>query len=215
MQLPLDLELDGQAVRIPAGLPFDVEALHRLVAAEKVFEGSREDVVRARLSVGGGRAFVKDEAGAALPDLQRLLEGLLVLPLLLQLRFERGEADLLVHLLKPDAAWRGLALGHLVFQTCVVGRFRLGRAGRPAVPPRFPRQSPRTLLGLRLGSDLDTGLGRRALSFARLSVDRGGRAYPSPSTSLIAKFYRSADAADGRDDEEDHHRHHQRRQVQA
>src|SRR6266550_9454523 len=87
--------------------------------------------------------------------------------------------------------WRGLALGHLVFQTCVVGRFRLGRAGRPAVPPRFPRQSPRTLLGLRLGSDLDTGLGRRALSFARLSVDRGGRAYPSPSTSLIAKFYRA------------------------
>src|SRR5207245_2507153 len=41
-----------------------------------------------------------------------------------------------------------------------------------AVPPRFPRQSPRALIGLRLGSDLDPVIGRLALTCALLSVGR-------------------------------------------
>src|SRR5712692_4782616 len=40
-------------------------------------------------------------------------------------------------------------------RTRAPSRLGLGRAlNGPAVPPRFPRRKPRTLLGLRLGSDL-------------------------------------------------------------
>src|SRR5947208_14221 len=43
---------------------------------------------------------------------------------------------------------------------------------RPAVPPRFPRLPPRTLVGFRLGSDLGSVIGRQAFTCAWLSVDR-------------------------------------------
>ncbi len=48
----LDLELDGQAVRVPAGLARHAVAAHRLVAREEVLEDARDDVVRAGPAVG-------------------------------------------------------------------------------------------------------------------------------------------------------------------
>ena len=59
----LDLELDRQAVAVPARLARHAVAAHRLVAREDVLEDARQDVVRARPAVGRRRALVEDEQG--------------------------------------------------------------------------------------------------------------------------------------------------------
>ena len=151
MQLLLDLELHRKTVRVPPRLTLDVEALHGLVPAEEVLEGPSQDVVSTRLAIGGRGAFVEDEARLALADVERLAEGVLLLPGRLHLALERRKVDALVNFRERHR--RSYFLGHLISQTRK--RFRLGRAlYRPAVPPRFPRPLPRTLIGLRLGSDL-------------------------------------------------------------
>src|SRR5205807_8819607 len=48
----LDLDLDGETVRVPARLPRDGEAVHGLVAREQVLHGAREDVSVVRHAVG-------------------------------------------------------------------------------------------------------------------------------------------------------------------
>src|SRR5690606_17781615 len=58
-ELLLDLDLDGQAVRVPAALAQHVIAAHRFVAREHVFEGAGQDVMRAGPPVGGRRALVE------------------------------------------------------------------------------------------------------------------------------------------------------------
>ena len=55
----LDLDLDGQAVRVPTALARDSFASHRLVAGEEVLEHAREHVVHAGRAVGGRRALVE------------------------------------------------------------------------------------------------------------------------------------------------------------
>ena len=60
-ELFADLDLDRQAVRVPAGFAFDQLAAHGLVAREEVFDGPRQAVARVRQAVGGGGAFVEDE----------------------------------------------------------------------------------------------------------------------------------------------------------
>ena len=89
----LDLDLDREAVRVPAGLSLDVEALHRLVAAEQVLERAGQDVMGGRFPVGGGRTLVEDKAGPALAQLQRLLEGAFLLPSRHELSLQLREAD--------------------------------------------------------------------------------------------------------------------------
>ena len=71
--LLLDLDLDREAVGIPAAAARDVEAAHDLVAREHILEGARQYMMDAGATVGGGRALVEDVFGAAL----RLLDGLL------------------------------------------------------------------------------------------------------------------------------------------
>ena len=68
-ELLLDLELDGEAVRVPARLALDVVALHRPVARDHVLVGARQHVVGAGLAVGGGWTLVEDEPRAALSQL--------------------------------------------------------------------------------------------------------------------------------------------------
>ena len=81
-------------MRVPARLPLHVEALHGLVAPEKVFEGAGQDVMGARLAVGSGRPFVEDETRPALAQRQAGLEGAVSLPGLHHLDLEVREADL-------------------------------------------------------------------------------------------------------------------------
>ncbi len=58
-ELLLDLELDREAVAVPAGLAGYVVAAHRAVARVDVLERAREDVVGAGLAVRGRRPVVE------------------------------------------------------------------------------------------------------------------------------------------------------------
>src|SRR6185436_3003800 len=90
-ELLLDLELDGQAVAVPAGLSRDEVPLHGLVAREDVFEHAREHVVRARAPVRGRRPLVEDERRRALAPADRLVEDVALAPALEHALLERGE----------------------------------------------------------------------------------------------------------------------------
>ena len=65
-ELLLDLELDGQAVAVPAALAGHLAAAHGLEAGVEVLEHPGPDVVQAGPAVGGGRALVEDP-GLAVP----------------------------------------------------------------------------------------------------------------------------------------------------
>ncbi len=60
-ELVLDLDLDRQAVRVPAGLADDAVAAHRPVAADEVLDRAREGVVHAGTAVRRRRPLVEDE----------------------------------------------------------------------------------------------------------------------------------------------------------
>ena len=161
-------------MRIPTRLPFDVEALHRLVAPEEVLEGPGEDVVGRRLAVGGRGALVEDKPRFTLTHLERALERALFLPALHELDLQLREADSLIDLLEHSHS-TGTRIGCAWDES----------SGRPAVPPRFPRLPPRTLFGFRLGSDLGSAIGRRALSHA------GSAPCARPAPALCRPFRRT------------------------
>ncbi len=99
VQLLLDLDLDGEAVGVPAGLAGDVVAAHRLEAGEDVLDRAREDVAVVGHAVGGGRALVEDEgapgrAGGAGLGAQRLVEDAVLLPEGEDGRLVGGEVEL-------------------------------------------------------------------------------------------------------------------------
>src|SRR5262249_33885217 len=75
-----DLNLDRQAVRVPAGFALAEVAAHRFVAREEVLDGPRQAVARVRLAVGGWRTFVKDKSFGAGAARQRLLIDPTLLP---------------------------------------------------------------------------------------------------------------------------------------
>ena len=92
-ELLLHLDLDGQAVRVPAGLAGHAVAAHGLVAGEEVLEHARHDVVHAGAAVGRGRALVEDEevVGGALLD--AAAEDVALAPEAQDAGFEGGEID--------------------------------------------------------------------------------------------------------------------------
>ena len=80
-QLFLDAELDGQAVRVPAGLAHDILAFHRAEATHGVLDGAREHMVNARLAVGSRRSFPEHEARSILARRLQRFEYALLTPL--------------------------------------------------------------------------------------------------------------------------------------
>ena len=62
-QLLADLDLDRQAVGVPAGLALAAVAAHGLVAGKEVLDRPGEAVAGVRQAVGRGRAFVEHEGG--------------------------------------------------------------------------------------------------------------------------------------------------------
>ena len=92
-QLALDLELNGQAVRVPAALPRRTVAAHRLVAGDQILEDAREDVVDAGRAVRRRRALVEREEAVGRAFLDAAFEDALLAPELEDLVFEIGEGD--------------------------------------------------------------------------------------------------------------------------
>ena len=92
-QLLADLDLDGQAVGVPAGLALAAVAAHGLVAGKEVLDGPGEAVARMRQPVGRGRAFIEDERRPAGPGGQRFLVDAPLFPASGDLFFELGEGN--------------------------------------------------------------------------------------------------------------------------
>jgi hypothetical protein len=63
-QFLADLDLDRQAVGVPAGLAVAAEAPHGLVAGEQVLDRPGQAVARMRQSVGRRRTFIEYERAA-------------------------------------------------------------------------------------------------------------------------------------------------------
>ena len=139
-ELLLHLDLDGQAVGVPARLAGHAVAAHRLVAREQVLDDAGHDVVDAGPPVRRRRPLVEHEqvAFGALRD--AAAEDVALAPEVEDAGLERGEADAGV-----DGA-EELGLGH----GWPPGRESPGRARKtpaptpgtgamPAVPPCFPR----------------------------------------------------------------------------
>ena len=148
-QLALDLELDREAVRVPAALPRRAVAAHRLVAGDQVLEDAREDVVDAGRAVRRRRALVEREEAVGRAFLDAAFEDALLAPELEDLLFEIGEGD---------ARGRRFELCAYAASTVIAcppraGAPRLvtraskrpplaGRAWLPAVPPALRRFRP-------------------------------------------------------------------------
>ena len=130
----LDLQLDRQAVGVPAGLAQHVVALHRAVARDDVLDGARLDVADVRLAVGRGRAVKERERRSALAQLHRLLEHIFPAPELEDLLLADDE----VHI------GRNLLI-HLVSSTSLQYKSSLHPIGTRllAVPPKLTRQQGR------------------------------------------------------------------------
>ena len=92
-ELLLDLDLDGQAVRVPAGLAGHAVAAHGLVAGEEVLEHARHDVVHARASVGRGRPLVEDEEVVRGALFDAAAEDVALAPEAQDIGLEGGEID--------------------------------------------------------------------------------------------------------------------------
>jgi len=82
-----DLQLNRQAMRIPAGLAQDMVALHGLVARDDVLDDPGQDMADMRLAVGRRRTIEKGEFRPRLAQFDRTLENVIVLPELQDLLF--------------------------------------------------------------------------------------------------------------------------------
>ena len=89
---PLDRQLDGKPVCVPAGPPRRVPSGHRLVAPEEVLDGPGGDVVRGGRPVGRRWRFVEIESWTSSPSRQAGIEGTLFGPELLQALLQLGQA---------------------------------------------------------------------------------------------------------------------------
>ena len=93
----LDLDLDRQAVAVPAAAALDEIAAHRPKAREDVLEGAAQDVVHAGRPVGRRRALPEDPRRRALAAAQRLAEDVALTPALEHRLLEVGKGLLRVY----------------------------------------------------------------------------------------------------------------------
>ena len=96
-QLLLDLELDREAVAVPAPLAGNVAPAHGLETRVEVLEHTGPHVVQARAPIGRRRALVEDPRRRALAQVLHLVEEPDLAPVREHLLLERDEVDLRVH----------------------------------------------------------------------------------------------------------------------
>ena len=132
--LLLDLDLDGQAVAIPAALARHEVAGHRLEARVHVLERPRLDVMDPGFAVRGRGALVEDPERIVLPQLDAAGEHVGLAPELEDALLELREADLRVHRFEPPHPPPPPLAPH----NAKTPRPLQGRGVGPAVPPRLP-----------------------------------------------------------------------------
>ena len=81
-QLFFDLQLNGQAMRIPAALALHLKTPKRFIAAKYVFYSPGHHVVNTRRSVGRGWPLIKRKRGATFAHPHRFLKRIGFFPLL-------------------------------------------------------------------------------------------------------------------------------------
>src|SRR5207245_10213587 len=91
---PLDLDLDGEAVGVPARDARPALPPHSVVAANQILDRAREHVMDARTPVGRRRSFVEHERRPVAGGLLGLLEQAPVLPGREELLFQRVGREL-------------------------------------------------------------------------------------------------------------------------
>ena len=96
-----DLQLNGQAVGVPAGLAQNVIALHGLVPRDEILDGARLDVADVRAAVRGRRTVEEGIGLLSLSQLYALFKDLVLLPELEDLLLARNKihvrCDFFVH----------------------------------------------------------------------------------------------------------------------
>ncbi len=94
-------DLHGKAVGIPARLAFHMVPFEGFVTAEYILDGARHYMMDARFPVGRGRPFVEDEFFVVLSGLQALVEGVVVLPVLVDLIPDGDQVELAIFFVLP------------------------------------------------------------------------------------------------------------------
>jgi hypothetical protein len=130
VELFFDLDLDGEAVRVPAGLARHVVAAHRLVPGEEILHDAREHVAVVGQAVRRGRALVEDPRLAVARALERFLEDADLPPERENLTLFPGEVELGGDLGEERLCHRSrvIALFRPVPGPKVRARLRAGRA---------------------------------------------------------------------------------------
>ena len=93
-QFLLYLQLDRQAVGIPASLAEGAESLHCLVAGDDVLVDAGEDMMNARVAVDSRRPIVEGKLRAVLMELGALFKDAVLLPEIQDMLLHLGEAHL-------------------------------------------------------------------------------------------------------------------------
>ena len=176
-ELPLDLELDREAVAVPAALARDEVPGHRAVAGEDVLEDPGQHVVRARSPVGRGRSLVELERRRSLAAADRLAEDIALTPAREHLLLELGERLGAVHGTVAghravDSRYRSLSLPGRLFSGFGLRQPRragegVGDSGRPGP---LSANDLRPILGL--AESLSAWPGPRARSRRRRRISR-------------------------------------------
>ena len=124
------LQLDRQAMRVPARLAQHIVALHRAVARDDVLDAAGEDMADMRLAVRRRRAVVERIGGRALAQLDALFKHPVFLPECQHFLFARQEVEVGFYLFVHDVH------PFLRFQTKKPSRMCSGR-NDSAVPPEL------------------------------------------------------------------------------
>src|SRR5947208_6024807 len=196
--LLLHLDLDRQAVTVPATLALHVVARHRLEPREHILEGARLDVMDPGRGISGRRPLVEDPSRCALPRGERSMEDVGVLPEREDALLEVGEAHLRIHGFErhvdSSVHTKRLVLGARTRRvprgtTSLAGPSRARAALRPRTRPPATTGGPacvycearslRARFGQGLGEDVHRGRGAGSHRPGSLVPHRPGYSFPS------------------------------------
>ena len=93
----LDLQLDGQSMRVPARLAEHLAPLHRLIARQHILDDTRQNVPDMRAAVRRRRAVVKRERIAALTLVNGTLCNMILAPKIRNGFLARGKIQICIY----------------------------------------------------------------------------------------------------------------------